>query len=140
MIAVITSGSSVVRIRYRRCAQSVNLLTGIHREKANNMKRLRLKQEDELAECKSCRYPAPLKLYSYPFGHLLYNGGKKHLPLCEICAGSLISNYTAFYTAYSSEAVISASSAAFCANAVLDQLGAFDGAPLQTYESLENED
>lgn len=97
------------------------------------------KQELEPVECSSCHYHAPLHTFDGHTEHSMRKGGpmasvKRHL--CELCANSQCSNMTGYPSQYAD--VAQAVLTVYCANAVLEQLGKFKGAPV--YTTTDNSD
>lgn len=97
------------------------------------MNRLKAPEGDhDKAVCDVCQYPAPTQYYSIlkdprnPFD-------KRTVRMCEICANSYAG--TAFE--YNRPDLKILAHISFTANAVLDQMGAFDGVPIEYYKEDE---
>ncbi len=94
--------------------------------------------DDEIMECDSCTYPAPLRTFDSHTEAAMRNGGPlatERRNLCEICAASPVGTHTAYprqHPEYSTTVVV-----AYCTNSILDQLGKFADAPVVRVDSVE---
>ena len=94
--------------------------------------------DDEIVECNSCGYPAPLRTFDSHTEAAMRNSeplATEPRNLCEICATSPVGTHTAYprqHPEYTTTVVV-----AYCTNAVLDQLGKFANAPVVRVDSVD---
>ena len=88
--------------------------------------------DDEIIVCYSCNYPAPTTAYR----DRTTGGLMKNMRFCTLCFTSLAGNACRYPNQYPNSETMHQST--FNANAILDQMGAFDYATKLTITHIED--